>query len=105
MPSPPPPPPAAQVGSGADQLRLGPYFTDRIPAAELAAEVARAAMEDRVALRDAEHAFYYRAFRAAFPAGLPGHPRFAEWSCVGCGHRLNDAEAKFCRVCGAYPAQ
>ena len=79
MPSPPPPSAAAQVGSGADQLRLGPYFTDRIPAAELAAEVARAAMEDRVALRDAEHAFYYRAFRAAFPAGLPGLPERTEY--------------------------
>ena len=93
------------MGSGSDQLRLGPYFSQRIPPDELLAEQRRAEAEDRVALRGAEHAFYYRLFRAAFPAGLPGLPRFAARPCRGCGYRLDHVTTTFCRVCGAYPAQ
>ncbi len=94
-----------QVGSGADQLRLGPFFSLRIPPDALLAEQRRVAAEDRVELRGPEHAFYYRAFCAAFRDGLPGLPRFAARPCRGCGYRLDGPAALFCRVCGAYPAQ
>jgi asparagine synthase (glutamine-hydrolysing) len=97
-----------EVGSGATLFNVdkSSFFESIIPKEEFEAERDTILREDRVAIRDAEHLFYYRAFKKCFPADVGlGIERFGSNPCVACGYQLRKKEEMFCHVCGAWPAR
>ena len=65
---------------------------------------------DAVVIKNIEHLYYYNIFKTVFSNSnsnlLNDIPRFTtEYCCIGCGYQLKSADATFCYICGAYPAQ
>eukprot|EP00271_Cylindrocystis_brebissonii_P006392 TRINITY_DN1916_c0_g1_i1.p1 TRINITY_DN1916_c0_g1~~TRINITY_DN1916_c0_g1_i1.p1 ORF type:complete len:891 (-),score=200.21 TRINITY_DN1916_c0_g1_i1:851-3256(-) len=93
-----------EVGSGTSVLHR--YFLRRTTPEDFRAERLRVRKDDRVRLRDAEHLYYYRAFRSVFGGpDLAGVQRFGPEACVACGHPPLFPDQAFCSTCGEYPAR
>lgn len=88
-----------EVGSGS--TRLTAHWPQRL-GAEFQGVQERVLREEGVVLRDPEHLAYYRAYRERFPP-----PRAIEGEgprCQGCRAPKRAPEARYCPVCGAWPA-
>jgi len=88
-----------EYGSGS--YRLQEFVTGSVPDDEFEAARVRAQAEDDVLLRDKEHFFYYRIYRAIFPT--PREQSGGAKRCKTCSGAVERAEQKYCRTCGAYP--
>mmetsp|Transcript_10641 Transcript_10641/g.17368 ORF Transcript_10641/g.17368 Transcript_10641/m.17368 type:complete len:359 (+) Transcript_10641:539-1615(+) len=101
-----------EVGSGSTLLsqNKGKYFSENKTSEDVEAEIKMILETDQVVIRDAEHLFYYRAFRKQFPdlencTELPRRVIGGEDSCIGCHFQLPFKDTLFCKICGAWPAR
>lgn len=85
-----------EVGAGTDQLPR--RLAASTPDTELRAARDRAVDEDEVAIRDAEHLAYYRAYRETHPPPRELDPG-VERRCPGCQGPL-PGEREHCSTCG-----
>ncbi len=86
---------AMEEGSGLTRLSL--LFEDMISDEEYEEGLA-SAMEDGVKIRSKEHLYYYNIFKGLY--GIPkGNCNVRCPDCLSC----IDANARFCKVCGAFP--
>jgi hypothetical protein len=93
-----------QVGCGTTILPA--RLKEALSEADLAAAQKSILEQDRVKIRDAEHLYYYRAFRRVFGPGCPlGMVRWGSDPCIACGFQLQQPTQTFCVVCGEYPAR
>jgi hypothetical protein len=93
-----------QVGCGTTILPA--RLKEALSEANLAAAQTSILEQDRVKIRDAEHLYYYRAFRRVFGPGCPpGMVRWGSDPCIACGFQLQQPTQTFCVVCGEYPAR
>jgi asparagine synthase (glutamine-hydrolysing) len=88
----------AEFGSGTAALTA--HLAARVPDDEHVRQSETFRRADGVRLRDKEHLYYYRLYRAQF-----GPPRRAAAgrACPDCGSSIEQADSDFCRLCGAWP--
>ena len=87
-----------ETGSGASNLpeKFEAMITDK----EFEEKKQKYLKEDKVALQDKEHLFYYEIYKSEI--GIP-HPTDHEGRiCPNCNSNVPE-KATFCRTCGAYP--
>ncbi len=88
-----------EYGSGSTALKQ--LAEQSVTDTEFERESESAATHDFVRLRDKEHFFYYRIYRALLPA--PRQQAGGAKRCSSCGGAVERDDQKYCRVCGAYP--
>lgn len=93
-----------EVGAGTTVLPK--LFAEQADPTKLEAEMRAIWEEDRVRIRDAEHLFYYKAFKRVFgEKGDCGIERWGSDPCKSCGYQFQSPEQTFCVVCGKWPAR
>jgi len=98
-----------EKGSGATIIGHDDYWTTHhgLSDDEFQAEKERLQNEERITIRTKENLVNLRIYKKVF-GGLV-HPKLAkvsvDKSCLGCPFELERPDARFCHLCGAFPAQ
>ena len=87
-----------EFGSGSTFLTE--KLSIKIPDEEFFEKKQKYQEEDKVAIRDKEHLFYYEVYRSLFGPPKPLDPK--KKTCPYCQANVSE-KSEFCRTCGAYP--
>lgn len=90
----------APIECGTGTTVFPRIFDSLMSDGEFERKVRRYLEEDKIALRDKEHLFYYEIYRSIL--GIPRGDESYGRTCPKCGSNVGP-EASYCRTCGAFP--